>query len=277
MSAYAEAVALHSAQASDGVPVEIGNGHHMPAKAHDHALAAGKAFKKKDAAETTRQIQQALNHNGKPVDIVYVGTSELSKKKNREDFAHAVHKLAKAEYARKTDLRAKVLSNGRMAAKSYLSANKASVGEVQFTRFMDDARKHLTVAWQSDAAYNNDIVSQELLDRRTLGIPRLGDPVIRVGGGNVEQYNAFAETFLRTLWPQAMAVQAFAPSPQSTQSAAATTNGSKYGADSDYYGGDEGEEEPLYKRIVKTPMGITAIGLVGLFGYLLWQENKRST
>jgi hypothetical protein len=50
-----------------------------------------------------------------------------------------------------------------------------------------------------------------------------------------------------------------------------------FGADSDYYGGDEGEEEPLYKRIVKTPMGITAIGLVGLFGYLLWQENKRST
>jgi hypothetical protein len=274
MSENAAPVAIYSATANDGVPVELGNGHHMPSKAQAHALAAAKAFKRKDASETTQQIQQALIHNGKPVDIAYVGKSELAKKKNRQDFEDAVHKLAKAEQTRKRDLRGKVLLNSHLAAKSYLASQKVNVSQALAAQLFDETRKFLTLAWKADAAFNNNVVTQELLELRTQGIVKQGEAVIFADKGNVEQYSVFAKNFLRTLWPNALAKQAFSPSPKTE---VATQVESKYGADSDYYGADEGDDEPLYKRMVKTPIGIMAVGLAGFFCFLMYQEYKSST
>lgn len=234
--------------------ITLSNGKLMQKEHYDLAIKAGQAWAKRDASLFTYIVTQLLNAEVPVDNITNVASTQVkSQAAEKIKLRKAVVDLALQIKAARDKATTELRLNAKLAANQYARHNATHDSQA-----LINATNALNAAWVAALKLNQGALTPAKANVLVNSIVQVGADYLKASDAIlVDSFTTYA---LETLTKASDAALLNATVP--------------YGADSDYYGGDEDEEEPLHIRIIKTPLGITAIGLTILFGYLIYKENQ---
>ena len=235
--------------------ITLSNGKLMQKEHYDLAIKAGQAWAKRDASLFTYVVNQLL-HAELPVDnITNVASTQVkSQAAEKIKLRKAVVDLALQVKAARDQATTELRLNAKLAANQYARHNVTHDSQA-----LINATNALTAAWVAALKLNQGALTAAKAQVLINSIVQVGADYLKTSEAIlVDSFSTYA---LDVLTKAAHAALLAAVTP--------------YGADSDYYGKDEDEDEPLHMRMIKTPLGLTAIGLTLMFGYLIYKESHK--